>query len=111
MDREQKRIYQREWKANRRTAWIKSKGGRCANKKCRSTEGLQVDHIDPSTKLYEITDVWSRRAEIRNAELAKCQVLCEECHITKTTREAIANSLLAIKQTQSEVKNVSHTSR
>lgn len=80
--REQQREYQREWLRSRRTAWITSRGGAC--ERCGSTEDLEVDHIEPSSKSMNPTMIWSRAAHIREAELAKCQVLCGPCHKSKT---------------------------
>jgi hypothetical protein len=31
--------------------------------------------------------VWSRRKEVRDKELSKCQVLCKSCHLKKTISE------------------------
>lgn len=47
-----------------------------------SNEDLQVDHKDRSQKLSH--KVWSWSEERRNEELAKCQILCAECHKKKT---------------------------
>lgn len=49
---------------------------------CGSTSGLQLDHIDPLKKVNH--KIWSWSEARRNAELAKCQVLCEPCHRAKT---------------------------
>ncbi len=81
------RAYQRDWFNERRLAWIKENGP-CAE--CGGTEKLQVDHIDPKTKTCNPKALWSRRKSVRDAELAKCQVLCEACHINKTRDEKIA---------------------
>ena len=70
--------YQREWIARRRAEWFKDK--KCA--KCGSTDRLEIDHIDPKTKVSHA--VWSWAKERRDAELAKCQVLCYEHHKQKT---------------------------
>jgi hypothetical protein len=80
-DPETQRAYQREWWRRRREKWLADKC--CVN--CGTTEGLQVDHIDPSTKLSH--KVWSWSLERREAELAKCQVLCSFCHKAKTAAE------------------------
>lgn len=80
-----KRDYQKAWVAERRQNWIDSRGGKC--EECGSTERLEVDHIDPSTKEINVNKLWSRRAEIRLAELEKCQVLCYLCHRDKTVIE------------------------
>lgn len=87
---EAKRQYQLEWIRKRRDAWIKSQGGKCV--KCGSTEELHVDHIDPATKKYNPAGIWSRTAAVREAELAKCQVLCRTCHEAKTAYEFTLDS-------------------
>jgi|ERR1019366_1002963 5-methylcytosine-specific restriction endonuclease McrA len=78
------REYQRAWMADRRRAWLDGKV--CAA--CGSPDDLEVDHVDPETKVAHA--VWSWSSERREAELAKCQVLCEACHQVKTTRETLA---------------------
>lgn len=74
--------FARAWRAKRRAEWVASRGGAC--EQCGSTTDLEVDHIDPATKLYNPGQVWTARAEIREAELAKCQVLCKSCHLEKS---------------------------
>lgn len=77
-DSEQKRRSQRERVTRRRFEWFSGKS--CI--RCGSNEDLRLDHIDPSTKIDH--KVWSWSQERRDAELAKCQVLCQPCHIWKT---------------------------
>jgi hypothetical protein len=48
---------------------------------------MQIDHIDPTTKLYDVCDLKSRKLEILQAELTKCQVLCALCHRRKSIVE------------------------
>lgn len=79
VDREKQRAYQRAWLAARKAAWI-AEHGPCA--RCGSAKKLEVDHIDPSTKVSH--SVWSWSKERREAELAKCQVLCGKCHKAKS---------------------------
>lgn len=76
-----KREYQKTWISQRRAAWIEEHGP-CV--RCGSRENLQVDHVDPKKKTIKISQVWSRRKEVRDAELSKCQVLCECCHKLKS---------------------------
>jgi len=71
--------------ANRRQGWIALQGGICAE--CGSTDRLEVDHKDRATKLCNPSNIWSRNAAFRAAELAKCQVLCYGCHKEKTVLE------------------------
>jgi hypothetical protein len=75
--------YQNAWLQRRRTTWL-IENGPC--RQCGSLDNLEVDHINPYTK----TDhkVWSLSEPKRNAELAKCQVLCSSCHHKKTTAQS-----------------------
>lgn len=83
---EQRRQYQREYQLERalrlRAEWIEANGP-CA--KCGGSEELEVDHIDPEQKVSHRVWSWSRAR--REAELAKCQVLCRGCHQTKTVEQ------------------------
>jgi hypothetical protein len=76
--REYQRRYQKEWIRKRRREFFADK--MCA--RCGTTEDLELDHIDPATKVT--TAIWSWRAERRAEELAKCQILCHPCHREKT---------------------------
>jgi hypothetical protein len=49
---------------------------------CGTTQDLEVDHIDPEMKVAH--RIWSWAIPRRNAELAKCQVLCKAHHLEKT---------------------------
>jgi hypothetical protein len=48
---------------------------------------MQIDHINPTTKLYDVCQLKSRKVEILLTELAKCQVLCALCHRRKSVLE------------------------
>jgi hypothetical protein len=67
-----------------RQEWI-SNNGPCAH--CGTWDNLEIDHINPATKEYIINRIWQRTQEIRDYELAKCQALCNTCHIAKSTLE------------------------
>lgn len=58
-------------------------GGVCIE--CGSVEDLQIDHIDPSKKSGDIAKLWTYSLERFFQELAKCQILCEDCHKKKTS--------------------------
>lgn len=64
---------------SRRKAWL-SENGPCAV--CGSSEFLEIDHINPETKVSH--NVWSWSESRRTEELKKCQVLCKKCHKEKT---------------------------
>lgn len=78
-DPEARRAYQRQWIAARRERWF-AENGPCVQ--CGSNVNLQLDHIDPAIKISHRIWSWSQRR--LTEELAKCQVLCEECHKKKT---------------------------
>lgn len=78
------RRYKREWMAARRREWFQGKS--CV--RCGSVDRLEIDHIDPSQKVHHA--VWSWRKDRREAELAKCQVLCDPCHEQKTNDDRYA---------------------
>lgn len=74
------RNYQRAWMARRRREWL-LQNGPCAQ--CGSSDSLEIHHRDPKQKVTHL--VWSCRQAVRDAELAKCAVLCRACH-TEITR-------------------------
>lgn len=80
--RDEKRRYWRQFKRNRYKEARTLLGGVCVI--CKTTEDLEIDHIDPMTKEFRITDVLTMRAELRLRELGKCQLLCTDCHSDKT---------------------------
>ena len=76
------RAKQLEGMKSKRRKWL-AENGPC--KKCSSVESLEVDHVDPATKIDH--KVWSWSEQRRAAELKKCQVLCRKCHEEKTAEE------------------------
>lgn len=77
-----RRQYVRERSARLRAEWLHQYGP-CRS--CGSSQNLEVDHIDRSTKVTNSVWAWGR--ERREAELSKCQVLCIGCHKLKTRTE------------------------
>lgn len=84
--------YQRTYQLNKYRAWrieaLIKLGGKCVV--CGSTEKLDIDHINAYEKKYQISSLFSRKKEDQDKELAKCQLLCDKHHISKTksNREA-----------------------
>src|SRR3972149_4910705 len=82
-DKKKQSEYQQRWMLRRRKKWLDTNGP-CP---CRSSIDLEVDHIDPSKKIDH--KVWSWSPQRMATELAKCQVLCSECHKKKTAASYI----------------------
>lgn len=73
------RFYQRKEKA------IAQLGGKCVD--CGSTENLEFDHVDPTTKSFTIGRAIGNIAESKlQEELAKCELRCVECHVEKSIK-------------------------
>ncbi len=72
-------------KHERRARLIAMLGGCCA--RCGSTDDLEFDHIDPSTKRFnvcaDLTRAWDELVE----EASRCQLLCKEDHIAKSAED------------------------
>jgi hypothetical protein len=69
----------------RRIAAIAARNGCCA--KCGSSTDLEFHHRNKEEKETRIAQVWSRSEKIREKELAKCDLLCAECHRVETSKE------------------------
>ena len=57
-------------------------GGKCVV--CGTTENLEFDHIDKTTKKFKITNGLSYSLEKLYEEVDKCQLLCKKHHIEKS---------------------------
>jgi hypothetical protein len=67
---------------------IRLLGGRCADCGRPESETWEIDHMDRSTKVFDILGPrWSCSRAKRLAELKKCQLLCHLCHVDKTNME------------------------
>lgn len=92
-DPEKSREYQRDYARSVRQAKFHSLladakdslGGACTQ--CCTTEALDFDHVDPKTKLFNVTSGGSVSAERFWTEVAKCQLLCRPHHEEKTSSE------------------------
>jgi len=70
----------------RRNTFIESRGGKCEID--GSTDRLEIDHKDHKDKSFDLGKALSGWSEKRiQAELAKCQVLCYDCHQKKTRKD------------------------
>ena len=76
--------WSKETRERRRSEWFAANGP-CAC--CGSWDDLELDHVDPATKVHHAVWTWGDRR--REAELAKCQALCHGCHLAKSRPENI----------------------
>lgn len=83
---EQHRISELARYHRRRNNAIQTLGGKCVV--CGTTENLELDHIDPKTKSFGISQMWSVRLERFQKELGKCQLLCKKHHVEKTKNDS-----------------------
>ena len=60
-------------------------GGVCVA--CGTKKRLEFDHVDPSTKSFNISECAGRTWESFMEEVGKCQLLCRPCHIEKSIAE------------------------
>lgn len=79
-DPDKQKAFSLAWQKKRREDWF-LENGPC--RECQSWNRLELDHIDPSTKISH--NIWSWRYERRTEELRKCQPLCHDCHKKKTS--------------------------
>lgn len=85
-DPEELRAYHRERYRLTRQKMYDYLGGKCV--RCGSTENLEFDHIDRSTKSFNIKGQLSLKNPKVKDELDKCQLLCRSCHERKTIEES-----------------------
>lgn len=64
---------------------IKHLGGKC--QRCPAVDKLQLDHIDPKTKLFAVAKQWNVSEKRFWLEVDKCQLLCQPCHELKTLKD------------------------
>jgi 5-methylcytosine-specific restriction endonuclease McrA len=56
-------------------------------KDCGGAFNLEIDHIDPADKSFNISSAYSLSIEVLVKELEKCCLRCDECHKKKTVKE------------------------
>lgn len=65
----------------RRAKIIEHLGSSCV--RCGTEDRLQVDHVDPYSKGYDVSACWWKPWDDTIQELKKCQLLCDDCHRAK----------------------------
>ena len=75
--------------SRRRKKMLDYLGGLCIN--CSTTENLQIDHKDATTKSFCVSKNWSIAWTRLAVELDKCQILCKPCHYEKSVAAGDVN--------------------
>lgn len=78
------RDYMRNKYKQRREDAISSLGGKCEH--CGATENLEFDHINAKEKSFSLFKSPNMSKEKFEIELAKCQLLCGDCHKVKSSK-------------------------
>jgi hypothetical protein len=96
-----------DYARRRRKEWYKEFRPTTPCVNCGATTNLQWDHIDPSTKLFDVMTGCTRlyrRARIM-AEIAKCQVLCGTCNTVRRSKhpQALIDAIRAATGSQSSI--------
>lgn len=84
--------YDKIRRENRKKDIFNYLGGKC--KSCGVGSNLQIDHINPLDKSYNITEKLLINIDTLKQELNKCQLLCRDCHNKKTNLDYNHNSLI-----------------
>jgi hypothetical protein len=82
---EHRKTYVRDRLRERKLKLTQLLGGQCA--RCDNNTDLEFDHIDPTTKLFNISGRLGSSWDLLLDEVKKCQLLCKPCHYTKTRIE------------------------
>lgn len=85
MPSEYMNAYMAARRAQRRIQLKELLGGRCVE--CGSTRDLEFDHVDPATKLFDISNRIDASWQTLLVELAKCQLLCVTHHDIRTATQ------------------------
>lgn len=94
--KEKHREYNCQYYRQRREKFIQQLGGKCAI--CGSTEQLEFDHIDKTSKKAGIARMMTCNSEDVQAELSKCQLLCKQCHITKSKEHKDIHAKISLQE-------------
>ena len=78
--------WRKDYYQKRKAMFVARLGGVCVE--CGTTEDLEIDHIDPSTKSFEILKCYDHKLDKVLSEVDKCQLLCKTHHKIKSDREA-----------------------
>ena len=74
----------KNYRKNKEKVWM-ALGNKCA--RCGCKYDLQIDHIDPFTKKFDVTRKLSSKLGPLWEEIYKCQLLCKSCHKEKTKED------------------------
>lgn len=76
-----------EWRHRMKQKAVAYLGGKCSH--CgydRCIRALSFHHRDPATKSFGIAEPHTKKWEVIQAELDKCDLLCLNCHMEEEER-------------------------
>lgn len=85
---EQKEYHRNYYHSKRRPELLALVGDSCKN--CGKVDNLEFDHVEPELKSFSINSNMTASNEEVLEELKKCQLLCKDCHLQKTTEEQLS---------------------
>ena len=92
-NKERYQEYQKKYRENlykeRKKLIFDLLGNKCV--KCGSIDNLEIDHIDPHLKLFDVLNYILANIDKLTNEIKKCQLLCYDCHKEKTKIEKSIN--------------------
>lgn len=71
--------YKKKRYDERKIKLLKMYGEKC--NECGSNKNLEFHHVDPKTKLFDVTtSLGSRSWKVIENEVKKCKLICKNCH-------------------------------
>ena len=67
-----------------RAEYVALLGGKCVD--CGTDQNLEFDHDDASSKSFDIGKLLNYAKAVRDAEIRKCVLRCNPCHLKKSIR-------------------------
>ena len=104
---EEKREYYRKYRDKFKKELVKKLGGKCGY--CGTDENLEFDHIDRTTKKFNMADMMLHPRKEVLKEARKCQLLCPKCHDKKTREDGVVRKgeeCVLSKLTEKQVRRI-----
>jgi hypothetical protein len=96
-DKARNRMYMRRYvnpNKESRKLWLQKYKAERGCARCKENDPICLDfnHINPTTKLFQISKFRFSSMDKLQTEIDKCEVLCANCHRKETARQRVAGS-------------------